>query len=421
VADYKVYISSTYRDLAPYRKAVAEALHTFPNFKVISMEYYVAESKQPLDKCLEDVASCDIYLLILAKRYGYVSPGTSLSITHQEFRQARLCGKTILVFKADSRVASLLPDSDEDGPPTALEKAASMQGFVREVSSEFLSHVDGFTAEYHLTTQVLQALMRHLKVDFNIVLDDEQKILCDRSTAVMDFYGLAAEKQPFNLFLLRGKRADLPESLVFRLSKHCLHVRKEELVNVSYYEFFADGLYAKFRQRLLHLLSTHLLLPNQATPTDSSQLLAAVKAQGTSTLVLHSSVSEAVQWEQGRSFLNDFLQELAAASKAVGGISVYWFLISDMETDPEYGFAVGMATTPPLRQVRIDDIDKWLNDCVVDDEGIRETLLENYFSEVYDLKYFAMSKAQEQILKFIRMYNKRRTEKGDKKLLELLP
>ena len=70
--------------------------------QVIGMEDYVAEDKRPLRRCLEDVAASDVYLGILAWRYGYIPtdenghpgvlpPGAALgttSITEFEFRQA---------------------------------------------------------------------------------------------------------------------------------------------------------------------------------------------------------------------------------------------------------------------------------------------------------------------------------------------
>jgi hypothetical protein len=47
------------------------------------------------DSCLDDVAACDLYVLILGHRYGFQpadgNPG-GLSITHLEFRRAGECG-----------------------------------------------------------------------------------------------------------------------------------------------------------------------------------------------------------------------------------------------------------------------------------------------------------------------------------------
>ncbi len=63
----KIYISFTYEDLKDYRKAVYDALSMNGNH-VVAMEDYVAQDQRPLQKCLDDVASCDIYIEIFAWR-----------------------------------------------------------------------------------------------------------------------------------------------------------------------------------------------------------------------------------------------------------------------------------------------------------------------------------------------------------------
>jgi hypothetical protein len=68
---------------------------------VIAMEDYVATDERPLDKCLADVASCDIYIGIFAWRYGYVPPGQERSITELEYRQAGQSSLERLTFLLD--------------------------------------------------------------------------------------------------------------------------------------------------------------------------------------------------------------------------------------------------------------------------------------------------------------------------------
>ena len=67
----RIYVSSTFSDLENYRKEVSLALRRLGH-EDVAMEYYVAEDSRPLDRCLEDVASCDVYVGIFAWRYGYV-------------------------------------------------------------------------------------------------------------------------------------------------------------------------------------------------------------------------------------------------------------------------------------------------------------------------------------------------------------
>jgi formylglycine-generating enzyme required for sulfatase activity len=100
----KIYISSTYQDLIAFREAVYRALRRMRH-DVIAMEDYVATDQRPLDKCLADVADCDVYVGIFAWRYGYIPPGQKKSITELEFRQAVKEKKTCLIFLLDEEGA----------------------------------------------------------------------------------------------------------------------------------------------------------------------------------------------------------------------------------------------------------------------------------------------------------------------------
>jgi hypothetical protein len=64
----------------------------------VAMELYGAQDKRPLEKCLEDVENCDLYIGIFAWRYGYIPPGHNKSITELEFSKAVECGKSRLMF-----------------------------------------------------------------------------------------------------------------------------------------------------------------------------------------------------------------------------------------------------------------------------------------------------------------------------------
>ena len=93
----RIYISSTYSDLIDAREAVYRSLRKMRH-DVIAMEDYVSTDQRPLDKCLADVADCDVYVGIFAWRYGYVPPDQECSITESEFRKARHSKKPCLLF-----------------------------------------------------------------------------------------------------------------------------------------------------------------------------------------------------------------------------------------------------------------------------------------------------------------------------------
>lgn len=90
MATKRVCLSSTFVDLKDFRDKVLERLRRAQSVAV-AMEDYAAFDDRPADKCLADVASCHIYVGILAKRYGYVPDENNperLSITEMEYRRA---------------------------------------------------------------------------------------------------------------------------------------------------------------------------------------------------------------------------------------------------------------------------------------------------------------------------------------------
>ncbi|HEU0087651.1 MAG TPA: DUF4062 domain-containing protein [Pseudonocardiaceae bacterium] len=99
----RIYVSSTYRDLREHREAVCRALRQFGH-DVVAMEDYVAADQRPLQRCLADVAASDVYLGILAWRYGYRPEQDNpegRSITELEYREARRRGIPCLWFLLD--------------------------------------------------------------------------------------------------------------------------------------------------------------------------------------------------------------------------------------------------------------------------------------------------------------------------------
>ena len=96
----RIYVSSTYKDLTDYREVVYRTLRQLQH-DVIAMEDYVATDARPLDKCLQDVAGCDLYVGIFAFIYGYVPDDGNpehKSITELEYRKAGEVGISRLVF-----------------------------------------------------------------------------------------------------------------------------------------------------------------------------------------------------------------------------------------------------------------------------------------------------------------------------------
>lgn len=171
----KVYISSPYRDLAPHRAAVDRTLRRMGH-DVIGMEQYVAEGSRPVERCKRDVETADVYVLVLAWRYGYV-PDTDNpakhSITEIEYRHARDLPKHILAFLLDPEVP--WPPNLMDSASADARAAQGISDLRSEVGADYLvgmfsspedlaSQVAAAVASFGLTTQLSQLVLNRTAV-----------------------------------------------------------------------------------------------------------------------------------------------------------------------------------------------------------------------------------------------------------------
>jgi hypothetical protein len=126
----KVYVSSTMADLKRERQAVLEWLRAARHQAIDS---YLPDSDTVRESCLDDVGTCDLCVLILGHRYGFVPADDNpegLSITQLEFRRAGECGIPRIALLRTS-----IPDerlSDLQDPA----KAALVWAFRAEVARE---------------------------------------------------------------------------------------------------------------------------------------------------------------------------------------------------------------------------------------------------------------------------------------------
>jgi len=122
----KVYVSSTFEDLQEHRRAVSVAIRN-AGWEDVAMEYYIAEDKRAVDRCLEDVAACDLYIGVFAWRYGWTPPKRRFSITELEYRTAVALKKPRLLFLADPKAAwpPFLIDADRKKIEALRKKVGS--------------------------------------------------------------------------------------------------------------------------------------------------------------------------------------------------------------------------------------------------------------------------------------------------------
>jgi Domain of unknown function (DUF4062)/Tetratricopeptide repeat len=144
----KVYVSSTIADLKPERQAVLDWLRLARHQAVDS---YLPDSDTVRDSCLDDVAACDLYVLIQGHRYGFQPPEDNpegLSITQLEFRRAGDCGiprvALLRMGSPDLRLSDLLDPAraplvlafrDEVASQVRAAEFSDLQGLVQGLST----------------------------------------------------------------------------------------------------------------------------------------------------------------------------------------------------------------------------------------------------------------------------------------------
>jgi hypothetical protein len=162
----RIYLSSTYEDLVEYRDAVYAILRKVGH-DVIAMDDYVATDLRPVDKCLADLATCHVYIGLIAWRFGYVPPRENVenrSITEMEFRRAGELNVPRLMFLAHK--GAHFPDAFRDAVTGQNEAGQRIANLRDEVEQNFV--VSHFKAPDHLASEVLAALLRQLETGSDI-------------------------------------------------------------------------------------------------------------------------------------------------------------------------------------------------------------------------------------------------------------
>ena len=116
-AVFDIFLSSTSKDLKPYRDKVAEMVERMRQ-TTIRMERFGAKPSKPLATCKEEVLACDALIVILGHRYGWVPSVAEggdgeRSITWWEVTWALEVGKPVYAFDVDP-AAAWAQDREQD-------------------------------------------------------------------------------------------------------------------------------------------------------------------------------------------------------------------------------------------------------------------------------------------------------------------
>lgn len=151
-----IFVSSTYEDLKAYRDEVERSI-IYMNQTIKGMEFFGSTPERPLDKCLQTVRECKLYIGIIGMRYGSVEEDSGKSFTELEYDEA-----------VKNRIPVLIYILDENHPTASRfvdkgEGAEKLEAFKTRLKKAHV--VSSFTTPADLGKKVTQDLMNELKKD----------------------------------------------------------------------------------------------------------------------------------------------------------------------------------------------------------------------------------------------------------------
>jgi hypothetical protein len=172
----KVFISSTYQDLIDYRRKTAEAVERLGQ-QGVRMEVFGARLERATEVCRDEIDESDIFVGIYAHSYGYIPPGSDLSITEMEYHYAVKHKKPVFCFVVDEdypwRPAFI------DGEPAQ----SKLKALKEKISASLVR--DTFTTPEDLAFKVAASVGRYLipkaMIDSLKVVIDSLEVLFAKS------------------------------------------------------------------------------------------------------------------------------------------------------------------------------------------------------------------------------------------------
>ncbi|MCP4674236.1 MAG: SUMF1/EgtB/PvdO family nonheme iron enzyme [Deltaproteobacteria bacterium] len=123
----KVFVSSTFLDNEERRKVVDNAIRR-ADMTMVGMEWFEASARPTVEYCQTKPAECDVFVGIIAWRYGWIPEGLEISITELEYNAAKTAGIPRLMFVLDESVP-VLPNRDYDLAPDRWAKQGKLEQF----------------------------------------------------------------------------------------------------------------------------------------------------------------------------------------------------------------------------------------------------------------------------------------------------
>lgn len=151
---HRVFLSSTFTDLAEYRRTVQVAIRQLGAVDV-SMEHFGARDQRPVDECLRLVRQeSDLFVGIYAHKYGYVPDGADVSISEMEYKAASEASLPRFIY---------IVDDNQPWLPAHIDSGTSRERLQSFKDALLKRHIcQTFGGQDQLATKVVADVGRHI-------------------------------------------------------------------------------------------------------------------------------------------------------------------------------------------------------------------------------------------------------------------
>jgi Domain of unknown function (DUF4062)/inactive STAND len=230
---WRVFLSSTFRDLVDYRRALCDAIESLDGYYCVRMETFGARAWDAVDFCQSKVRECQLFIGVLGHLYGSCPPGSEKSYTELEYEAASAIPRLMFVAPDDFDLPVNLREPDARWQQQRAFRARASQEQIRAV----------FNSPQQLALEVIKAIRnweweqpppgeggtplvppwekRYRSQDRGPHLGSLVNKLCDRGPQedeFFNFFSFHIRQHPGfpQIYLVHGDESERPDSLVER-------------------------------------------------------------------------------------------------------------------------------------------------------------------------------------------------------------
>ncbi len=140
-----IFVSSTFKDMEPFRDKVRLVLNQY-NVDIRGMELFGARTQKPLETCLDEVKSSELFIGIIGMRYGSMDKESGKSFVELEYETAVASHLGIKIYIIDEEKARISPINVE------CENVEKLKEFKQKLKTEHTCVI--FESELDLSEKV---------------------------------------------------------------------------------------------------------------------------------------------------------------------------------------------------------------------------------------------------------------------------